>query len=309
MITINPSDIPHRDMHSILLSGVAPRPIALVSTMDSNGNVNLSPFSFFNAYASKPPIVAIGPAFSAATGKAKDTYLNIIETGECTINSVQYSMVEQINLASCEYERGTDEFVKSGLTKRPSELVKPPMVAESLFSMECKFLENIPLGRDIGGNGNLMLVEVVRLHIAESAFVDGKLHPQRLDLVARMGYNWYARAHGDAVFELAKPRWNGIGFDALPETITSSDILTGNDLAKLAGVKEMPVRDENFPHFPENMNADSLEVELQADNGLGALYAVRNTPFDRRTLHRIAKVFLRSDNIDMAWQTLLQEPK
>ena len=140
MITITPSEIPHRDMHSILLSGVAPRPIALVSTIDAAGNVNLSPFSFFNAYASKPPIVAIGPAFSAATGKAKDTYLNIIETGECTINSVQYSMVEQINLASCEYERGTDEFVKSGLTKRPSQLVKPPMVAESLFSMECKFL-------------------------------------------------------------------------------------------------------------------------------------------------------------------------
>jgi flavin reductase (DIM6/NTAB) family NADH-FMN oxidoreductase RutF len=307
MISINPSDIPHREMHSILLSGVAPRPIALVSTMDSDGNTNLSPFSFFNSFGSKPPIIAIGPAFSAATGKAKDTYLNIIETGECTVNAVQYSMVEQINLASCEYERGVDEFLKSGLTKRPSDIVRPPMVAESPFAMECRFIENIPLGRDVGGNGNLMLLEAVRFHIAESAMVDGKLHPQRLDLVARMGYNWYARAFGDAVFEIAKPRWNGIGFDALPEEIRTSEILTGNNLAQLAGVKELPVKDTTFPHFDNIVAADSLEIELQARNPMGALLAVQssNIPLDRTTRHRIAKAFLDIGAINEAWQTLL----
>ncbi|MBS1537069.1 MAG: flavin reductase family protein [Bacteroidetes bacterium] len=307
MITINPADIPHREMHSILLSGVAPRPIALVSTMDSSGNINLSPFSFFNSFGSKPPIIAIGPAFSAATGKAKDTYLNIIETGECTVNAVQFSMVEQINLASCEYERGVDEFIKSGLTKRSSELVRPPMVAESPFSMECRFIENIPLGRSVGGNGNLMLLEAVRFHIAESAMEDGKLHPQRLDLVARMGYNWYARAFGDAVFELSKPRWNGIGFDALPEDIRSSDILTGNNLARLAGVKELPAKDTNFPDFNTTPSADSLEIELQAKNPFGALKAVysQNNELDRTTRHRIAQSFLDIGATDEAWQTLL----
>lgn len=307
MVTINPSDIPHRDMHSIMLSGVAPRPIALVSTIDSEGNTNLSPFSFFNAYGSKPPIVAIGPAFSAATGKAKDTYLNIIETGECTINAVQYSMVEQINLASCEYERGVDEFVKSGLTKRASDIVRPPMVAESPFAMECKFIENIPLGRNIGGNGNMMLLEAVRFHISESAMADGKLDPQRLDLVARMGYNWYCRANGDSVFELMKPRWNGIGFDALPEEIRTSEILTGNNLAHLAGVKEFPVRDENFPDFDGIAAADSMEIELQARNPIGALFALKlkGITLDRTTRHRIAKAFIEINATNEAWQTLL----
>lgn len=307
MISINPLDIPHGERHSILLSGVAPRPIALVSTMDSNGNVNLSPFSFFNAYGSKPPIIAIGPAFGAISGKAKDTYLNIIETGECTVNAVQYSMVEQINLASCEYERGVDEFVKSGLTKRASDIVRPPMVAESPFALECKFLENIPLGRDIGGNGNLMLLEAVRFHFAESATVDGKLHPQRLDLVARMGYNWYARASGDAVFELMKPRWNGIGFDGLPEEIRTSEILSGNNLAKLAGVKEHPVKDVSFPNFENLPIADSIEIELQAHNPMGSLYAAysQNIQLDRNTRHRIAKAFLENGATNEAWQTLL----
>ena len=307
MITINPDDIPHREMHSILLSGVAPRPIALVSTMDSDGNVNLSPFSFFNSFGSKPPIIAIGPAFSAATGKAKDTYLNIIETGECTVNAVQFSMVEQINLASCEYERGVDEFIKSGLTKRPSELVRPPMVAESPFSMECTFIENIPLGRSVGGNGNLMLLEAVRFHIAESAMENGKLHPQRLDLVARMGYNWYSRAFGSAVFELEKPKWNGIGFDALPEDIRTSEVLTGNNLARLAGVKELPAKDTSFPNFDNTPSADSIETELQANNPFGALRAAhsQNIPLDRTMHHRIAQAFLSIGATNEAWQTLL----
>ncbi|MBL8005355.1 MAG: flavin reductase family protein [Candidatus Kapabacteria bacterium] len=274
---LTPKDVEHRELHNILLSGVAPRPIALVASQDSEGNVNLSPFSFFNCYASKPPIIAIGPAFSAKTGKAKDTYLNILETKIATISAVTYSMVEAISLASCEYPKGVDEFVKSGLTKKESQTIPIPGVAESPFIMECTLLENIPLGREIGGNGNLMLLEAHSFTIDDNMIVDGKLHPHKMDLVARMGYNWYARCDEHSVFELHKPQWNGIGVDALPSSIRQSSILTGNNLAKLAGVKEIPEKDSNF-----SILFSSIEEQ-----------------------HLLAQQFLANGDLHSAWQTLL----
>lgn len=274
---LNPKDVEHRELHNILLSGVAPRPIALVASQDSDGNVNLSPFSFFNCYASKPPIVAIGPAFSAKTGKAKDTYLNILETKVATISTVTYSMVEAISLASCEYPKGVDEFEKSGLTKNESQTIPVPGVAESPFIMECTFLENIPLGRDIGGNGNLMMLQVQSFTIDDAMIVDGKLHPHKMDLVARMGYNWYARCDENSVFELFKPQWNGIGVDALPNEVRESSILTGNNLAKLAGVKEIPQKDPLFT----------------------------TTFSNREEQHLLAKQFLANGDTQSAWQVLL----
>jgi flavin reductase (DIM6/NTAB) family NADH-FMN oxidoreductase RutF len=302
MQTITPGEIPHRDMHQILLSGVAPRPIALVATINPDGSDNLAPFSFFNAYASKPPVLAIGPAISAATGKAKDTYLNLLDNGECTVNAVTYAMTEQISLASCDYERGTDEFFKAGLTKRPSELVKAHRVAESPFQMECTLMESIPLRRDIGGNGNIMLLEVKKLHVAENVFTDGRIDPQKLDLAARMGYDFYCRAHGSAIYEVKKPRWNGIGIDVLPEEIRMSTILTGNELALLAGVREMP-------QFSDTQAAEINQWLVsqgytQHESALG-LQIASDQKAETIRIHTMARKLIQDGHIDKAWFVLM----
>lgn len=273
--TIIPGTIPHRDMHQLLLGGVAPRPVALVASMDAAGNANLSPFSFFNAYSSKPPTIAIGPAIAARTGIAKDTYLNILETGECTVNAVTFAMTEQVNLASCEYARGVDEFVKSGLTKRTPQLVAPPLVAESPFSMECKLVEHYPVRRDIGGNGTILILEAIVVYVAEEILTDDSIDPQKIDLVGRMGADWYCRAHGDAIFEVKKPKIVGIGFDALPEFIRSSEHLTGAELAKLAGVSELPAKEEGV---------------IQPDDAFAT-----------------AKLLLARNDVAAAWQALLRK--
>ncbi len=305
MRTILPDSLSHRDRHQLLLGGVAPRPIALVSSMDANGIVNLAPFSFFNAYASKPPIVAIGPAIAAKTGIAKDTWLNILATKECTINAVSYSMVHGVNLTSAPYPSQVDEFVKGGFGKVQSQYVKPPYVAESPFVMECTLMENIELRRDIGGNGNLMLLEVVAFHVAESVFVDGAIDPRRMDLVARMNGAWYTRTR--ELFSASQPPHQPIGMDGLPEHIRTSPVLTGNDLARLAYVPVLPMLDGSFPDFPENMQADSVDIELAAGNPMGALFAFMQQPGIRSdvTRHRIAKAFIQAGEIDAAWQTLL----
>jgi flavin reductase (DIM6/NTAB) family NADH-FMN oxidoreductase RutF len=310
MITILPDDLPHRERHQLLLSGVAPRPIALIATMDAGGTANLSPYSFYNAYSSKPPIVAIGPAISAKTGAEKDTYRNILDTKQATISACTYAMVESISLASCEYPSNIDEFTKCGLTKAASHIVRPPRVAEAPFSMECTLMENIELRRDIGGNGNIMLLEVVAFHMSESVMTDGRLDPRKMDLVARMGYDWYARAEGNNVFEVRKPTWNGIGVDVLPDHIRTSDVLTGNDLAKLAGVRELPMYDGSFPAFDDAFAADNLAIELAAARPDAALYVAMKNPelrHDRRVLHRIAQLFLAQQRVAEAWQTLLME--
>jgi flavin reductase (DIM6/NTAB) family NADH-FMN oxidoreductase RutF len=304
----NPADVPHREFHQILLSGVAPRPIAFVSTQDSNGNTNLAPYSFFNAYASKPPVVAIGPAVSAATGKTKDTWRNIMETGECTINAVTYSMVEQMNLASTDYEPNVDEFVKAGFTKKASSIVKPPMVAESPFSMECTLIKNIELFREEGGNGNIMLLRVQQLHVSDSIIRDGAIDPKSVDFVARMGYKWYARITPDVCFELGQPRIKGIGFDNLPNEIKSSPILTGSDLAILAGVDSIPPKNQDFIDSLQTQSGDSehdILRELSNNRAEFAMSIYVHYNFSSEILlHKIAQCYLRNHQTLSAWQVL-----
>jgi len=310
MKTIFPDDLSHRDRHQLLLSGVNPRPIAFVSTLSENGDVNLAPYSFFMAFSSKPPIVAIGPAIAARTGKAKDTWLNILATKQATISSVSYSMVDAMNIAAGEYPPDTDEYEKAGFTKAASVKVAPPYVQEAPYAMECVLMDSIELRRDIGGNGNIVLLEVVAFHVSESVLVDGRVDPRRMDLVGRMGYSWYCRAQGDALFTLDQPGPNiGIGIDALPDHIRTSEVLTGSDLAKLAHVTTLPMLDGSFPRFDAAFRADSLEIELAAGDALAALYVMLNSgrSHDRSVRHRIAKAFLAKNQIEEAWQTLLLE--
>lgn len=276
MITYYPDELSHRDRHQVVLGGVAPRPIAFVTSMDRAGNHNLSPFSFFNAFASKPPIVAIGPAVAAKTGREKDTWLNILETGECTISAVTYGMVHQMNLTSADYPRGTDEYVKAGFTKRASVEVAPPSVAESPYVMECKLFDHIELRRDIGGNGNIVLLEAVCFHVSEDVMTDGKIDPHKIDLVARMGHSHYCRASN--IFDAAQPAHHCMGMDALPEGIRNSTVLSGNDLAQLAYLESIPERDAGFVS-PDDHNETSA--------------------------HMAAKVFIQQGNIADAWQVLL----
>ncbi len=306
MRTILPDELSHRDRHQLLLSGVSPRPIAFVTSMDANGTVNLSPFSFFMSFASKPPIVAIGPAIAARTGRAKDTWLNILATRECTISSVSYEMAHAMNLTSAEYPPEVDEYVVSGFTKVASSLVAPPFVAESPFAMECKLFENIELRRDIGGNGNIVLLEVVAFHVSDSVMrSDGTIDPQSMDLVGRMGYSYYCRTRD--TFSATQPGHLPIGMDALPDHIRKSPILTGNDLAQLAYVPVLPMYDGSFPQFTTDFAADSIDIELACERPLGALYVwlQRGDRNDHTTLHRIAQIFIRQGKIDEAWQTLM----
>ncbi len=308
MRSFSPENTSPRDLHAVLLNGVAPRPIALVSSMSADERVNLSPFSFFNAFSSNPPVVVFSPSYRGTDGTAKDSFLNVVETGECTISAVPYRLVEQVSLASAQYAHGVDEFEKAGLTKRPSVEVAPPGVAESPFIMECKLMQHIELAKGAPASGNLMICRVLRIHVAESAFNGDKLDPHRLDLVARMGYSYYCRASGNAVFEAPQPRAIGIGFDALPGYIRTSDLLTGNDLALLAGVPALPERDPAFPAFPDGIQGDSVDIELAAGNPTAALSALMlsaSSKAEKNTaLFRIAKGFLQQRKVAEAWQTL-----
>ena len=307
MKTILPEDLGHKERHQLLLSGVAPRPIAFISTLSEDGVANLSPYSFFNAFASKPPIVAIGPAIAARTGQPKDTWLNILATKECTISAVSHSMVQRMNVTAAPYPPEVDEFVKGGFTKAESSIVKPSYVAESPYAMECKLMENIELRRDIGGNGNIMLLEVVAFHVSDSVLVDGKVDPGRMDLVGRMGFSHYTTTKNR--FEAGQPTKPCIGMDELPEHIRTSEILSANDIAKLAYVPVLPMLDGSFPQFDDTVAADSIEIELAAQNPDGALFVLLNEGKQhmRPLRHMIAKEYIRQDRIDEAWQTLLLE--
>ena len=231
-------DLDIKSVYHLLISGISPRPIALVGSMDNKGSSNLAPFSFFNAFGANPPIVGFSPALSGRTGLPKDTLLNIKETKEFTISIVNSYMVEQISLSSCEFDRNTDEFIKSGLTKIESKKIKPYGVLESHFIMECKLYDIIELGNK-PASGNLILGEVVHFHVAESILNDNnQIDPYKLDPIARNGGNWYTEAK-KGLFELKKPKNIGIGFDQLPISILNSE-LTGNELAKLASIEKIP---------------------------------------------------------------------
>ncbi|MFN4945074.1 MAG: flavin reductase family protein [Chryseotalea sp.] len=239
---IDPKEVSTGVLHSYLLGAIAPRPIAFASTIDKEGKVNLSPFSFFNVFGANPPILIFSPARRGRDNTVKHSYENVLEVPEVTINIVDYAMVQQMSLASTEYPKGVNEFVKAGLTEIPSEKVKPPRVANAPASFECKVLQVIPTGIE-GGAGNLIICEVVLVHIANRVLdANGKIDPFKLDAVARMGGDWYCRANGDALFTVPKPLEKiGIGIDQLPDEIRLSKVLTGNELAMLANIEALPL--------------------------------------------------------------------
>jgi flavin reductase (DIM6/NTAB) family NADH-FMN oxidoreductase RutF len=245
MLTVNPKDIEIPILHRYLLGAVGPRPIAFASTIDANGVPNLSPFSFFNVFSANPPIMIFSPARSGRTGATKNTLDNVKEVKEVVINVVNYDIVQQMSLSSSPYDSSIDEFIKTGLTPIPSENIKPFRVKESPVQFECKVNEIVELGQK-GGAGNLVICEVVKIHIDEAVLDDnGMIDQHKIDLVSRMGGNWYCRADKNSMFEIQKPITTiGIGVDKIPEAIRNSAVLTGNDLGLLGSVEALPNQQE-----------------------------------------------------------------
>ena len=256
--TILPADLNPIETNALLCGGVAPRPIALASTISPGGVRNLAPFSFFNAFGSNPPTVAFAPNRRGRDGTLKHTYLNAVATGEFVIAAVSHAMLHQMNVASAEWPDGVDEFPKSGLTPAPALLIKPALVEESPFQMECRLKQVVELGTG-PGSGLLLLGEVLAFHVHEACFVNGLLHPDVLDLVGRNGGAFYTRASGGAVFQVPKPSGTPLGYDALPELLKRSHTLTGNDLGLLAnspGLPDLPamVRKPSDPITPADLD-------------------------------------------------------
>ena len=241
MKTVNPQDISAVQLQQIMQTAVSPRPIALASTVDENGKPNLSPFSFFNMFSTVPPILIFSPARRVRDNTTKHTLENVKKVAEVVIGTVNFPMVQQISLASTEYADGINEFIKAGLTMKDAETVKPKLIEESPVNFECKVLEVKPLGTE-GGAGNLVICEVQKIHIREEYCDDnGNLDQTKLEMVARLGVNWYSVSNSNSMFEVPKPLvTKGIGFDQLPENIRYSNIFTGNDLGMLANIEELP---------------------------------------------------------------------
>lgn len=293
MISLNPKELGTKDLHGYLLSCVGPRPIALASTIDLDNRPNLSPFSFFNIFSANPPIAIFSPARRVRNNTTKHTLDNVQQVKEVVINVVPFALVEQCSLSSTEYGPETNEFEKSGLTAIPSDLIKPYRVKESPVQMECKVKEIIPLG-DQGGAGNLVICEIIKMHIAEHILdADQKIDPHKLDLVGRMGSNWYCRASGEAIFNIEKPNSKlGMGFDELPNSIKKSVVLSGNDLAKLANVHSL-AKTKDIDKLKEN--SDIARIFNLSPNKEKA----------REELHQQAKNLLAQNNILGAWKILL----
>ena len=272
--TFDPSKLDIRTNYHLMISGIVPRPIAFVSSISQKGKLNLAPYSFFNGFGANPPIVGFSPALSGRTGLPKDTLLNIQETKEFTISIVNSSMVGQVSLASCEYERDIDEFEKAGLEKQNSLIVKPPYVKESPFIMECKLHDIVYLGNK-PASGNLILGEIVMFHISKKILDEQeKVDPALLDAVSRMGGSWYSQSK-KGLFELKKPRWNGVGFDSIPKAILNSKSITANELSKLASIEKRPNILKDLYDFH---NEDSLE-----------------------DLEKKCKGFIEKNELDKAW--------
>ncbi|MES2131579.1 MAG: flavin reductase family protein [Bacteroidota bacterium] len=280
MLSLNPKELPLPDLHQYLLGAVGPRPICFASTIDKDGNHNLAPFSFFNVFSAKPPIAIFSPNLSGKTGKAKDTHLNIKEVPECVINIVNYTMVHQMSLTSSPYPKGVNEFTKAGFTAIASDLVKPMRVKESPVQLECKVFEVKEIE-----NCNLVFCEIVKIHIDEAVLdANKKIDQKKIDLVARMGGNWYCRAHGDALFEIEKPITTiGVGVDSIPAGIRNSHVLSGNNLGQLGNIEVMPT--------PE-------EIE-QYNKTLHTTFATEHEK------HQYAKTLLETGKVKDAWCVLL----
>lgn len=263
MLTINPSEIGTQKTHQYLLGAIGPRPIAFASTIDKDGNRNLSPFSFFNVFSANPPILIFSPSRSGRTGETKNTFDNVKEVPEVVINIVNYNIVQQMSLSSSPYPKGVDEFVKAGLTPIPSETIKPFRVKESPVQFECKVNQVIELGQN-GGAGNLIICEVLRIHVQDDILdANGLIDQHKIDLVSRMGGNWYCRANSESMFEIEKPLTTiGIGVDQIPDYIKNNPILSGNDLGLLASVEKLPSVEEvnNYPRSKKDSIVEAKEL-------------------------------------------------
>jgi len=261
MLTINPKDVSVPIIHHYLQGAVAPRPIAFASTVDKDGNVNLSPFSFFNLFGTKPPTLIFSPNRRVRDATNKHTLENVQEVDEVVINMVDYAMVEQMSLASCEYPKGTNEFVKAGFTEVPSQMVKPPRVGESKAVFECKVKQIISLGEE-GGAANLIICEVILAHFSEEILDENsRIDQRKTDWVARMGGDWYARASGDALFEIPKPSTQkGIGVDSIPDFIKTNPLFTGNELGRLGNIEKLPQVEEIERFKNENLGKDFIQL-------------------------------------------------
>ncbi len=294
MITIDPKQIKTGQFHAHMLSAVAPRPIAFASTIDNQGRPNLSPYSFFNAFGSKPPTLIFSPARRVRDNTIKHTLENIYENMEVVINVVDYSMVQQASLSSCEFPKGVSEFEKAGFTAIKSELIKPFRVKESPVQFECVVKQVIETGKE-GGAGNLVICEILLLHINENVMdAEGRIDQNKIDLVARCGYNWYCRASGPALFEVDKPNLKlGIGIDQIPSHIRNSDVLSGNDLGQLGNIEALPDANEIkiFTEMEEIKQLKQVLNEAPSDSNLA--------------LHLAAKELIKAGKIADAWKLLL----
>lgn len=286
-------DLKTADVQNYLQHAIAPRPVCFASTVDKAGQVNLSPFSFFNLFSSNPPVVIFSPARRVRDNTTKHSLENVLEVPEVVINIVDYDMVQQTSLSSCEYPKGVNEFVKAGFTEEKARMVTPPMVKESKVKMECRVLEVKPLGTE-GGAGNLVICEVLCMHIDDSILDENKKIDQtKLHHVARLGGDWYCKVNEQNLFKVAKPNTQlGIGVDALPESIRNSHILTGNNLGQLANVHEMPFVD---PAFSDERLTNIVQY-----------YAINPDDMDKE-LHRYAKELLDAGKVNEAWQVLLAD--
>jgi flavin reductase (DIM6/NTAB) family NADH-FMN oxidoreductase RutF len=287
-IAITPSELSTAVLHGYLLGAVGPRPIAFASTMDTEGRPNLAPFSFFNVFSANPPVLIFSPSRRVRDNTTKHTLENVMATKEVVINVVDFKMVQQMSLASTEYDKGENEFIKAGLSMVPSDLVRPFRVGESPVQFECRVTKVEPLGEG-GGAGNLIFSEVVRMHIHKAILDEnGGIDQHKIDLVARMGGNWYSRAN-QGMFEVPKPLSSkGIGVDHIPAAIRSSSVLTGNDLGMLGNVENLPEPDE-------------VTAFLEEHNDLAAMAKAE----DMTALHLKAKEFLMNNDVLSAWKALM----
>lgn len=291
MLTLKLKDLTPVDVQNYLQHAIAPRPIAFASTIDKEGNVNLSPFSFFNLFSSNPPILIFSPARRVRDNTTKHTLQNVLEVPEVGINIVDYDMVQQMSLASCEFAKGENEFTKAGFTEEKAMMIKPSMVKESKIKLECKVNEVKPLGTE-GGAGNLIICEVLCMHIDESILDENnKIDQTKMQHVARLGGDWYSKVDSTSLFKVAKPNIQlGIGVDVLPASIKNSNILTGNHLGQLANVHNMPSVDPAFENealkqIVQYYNLDPVEMEIET--------------------HRLAAKLLNEGSVADAWQVLL----
>jgi flavin reductase (DIM6/NTAB) family NADH-FMN oxidoreductase RutF len=314
-----PQELSVPEVQRLLQGGIGPRPIALVSTISKDGVNNLSPFSFYNVFGANPPVIGFSPSRRGRDGSLKDSYLNLMDNGECVVQAVTYSMVEQVSLASTEYPYGVDEFTKSGLTPIDSDLVKPKRVKESPFQMECKMLEMRSFGEG-GASANIAICEVIKFHAADDIFVNGIIHPNKIDLVARMSGDFYCRAYGESIFQIEKPNIKkGIGYDRIPDFIKESNVYSANNLAKLGNTESIPSEEAVTYLINEVKAITAIDFELS----LSAFYRYKSdknftymfrfllldSELNKRTrkflLEQTAKIALESNQTEIAWKIAL----